>query len=211
MSHHFEQISKTQLFQEVNGDDTAAFCRGEKDGIDSMNEEKDRMFIMEICLHCADISNPYKPFKLCEKWALLIVEEFALQGDREKREGLEVSPMMDRSSIQLCNMQMGFIEFVVAPLIIAFINIFPPCYEMGVFMADNYCSWGEKRKLEIAADDKVAADLKETDCAKLDERMTKFREKLEFCDELRNRPSRGHKLEDVIDAARSLSVKSKPV
>jgi hypothetical protein len=32
--------------------------------------------------------------------------------------GLEVSPMCDRDAISLCNMQMGFIEFVVAPLII---------------------------------------------------------------------------------------------
>jgi hypothetical protein len=32
--------------------------------------------------------------------------------------GLEVSPMCDRDTISLCNMQMGFIEFVVAPLII---------------------------------------------------------------------------------------------
>ena len=39
-------------------------------------------------------------------------------GDREKREGLEVSPMMDRDLINLCNMQLGFIEFVVSPLIV---------------------------------------------------------------------------------------------
>jgi len=32
--------------------------------------------------------------------------------------GLEVSPMCDRAAVSLCNMQMGFIEFVVAPLII---------------------------------------------------------------------------------------------
>lgn len=47
-----------------------------------------------------------------------MVEEFCRQGDREKAEGLEVSPMCDRASVTLCNMQLGFIEFVVAPLII---------------------------------------------------------------------------------------------
>jgi hypothetical protein len=45
-------------------------------------------------------------------------QEFCLQGDKEKSMGLEVSPMCDRDAISLCNMQMGFIEFVVAPLII---------------------------------------------------------------------------------------------
>lgn len=46
-----------------------------------------------------------------------------VSGDREKREGLEVSPMMDRDLINLCNMQLGFIEFVVAPLIVGELSI----------------------------------------------------------------------------------------
>ena len=53
--------------------------------------------------------------------------------------------MMDRATIQLCNMQMGFVEFVVAPLIITFVKILPPLHEIGQTMADNYCSWAEKR------------------------------------------------------------------
>jgi hypothetical protein len=37
------------------------------------------MFIMELVLHCSDISNPYKPFDVCAKWADLVVEEFCQQ------------------------------------------------------------------------------------------------------------------------------------
>jgi hypothetical protein len=44
--------------------------------------------------------------------------------------GLEVSPMCDRDTISLCNMQMGFIEFVVAPLIIG---------ELGAAACDFGC------------------------------------------------------------------------
>ena len=73
---------------------------------------------MELILHCADISNPLKPFDVSLIWSDLVIEEFCQQGDQEKKLGLEISPMCDRSQIQLCNMQMGFIEFVVAPLII---------------------------------------------------------------------------------------------
>lgn len=94
------------------------YCNGLTTDVECFKEEKNRLFVMELVLHCADISNPYKPFELCEKWALLVVEEFCLQGDREKREGLAVSPMCDRELIVLCNMQMGFIEFVMAPLVI---------------------------------------------------------------------------------------------
>ncbi len=102
---------------EVNGDDIKKFCRGDKDNIDCFKEDNNRLYIMELLLHVADISNPYKPFPICHKWCLLVVEEFCLQGDREKSEKLEVSPMCDRDAIILANMQMGFIEFVVAPLI----------------------------------------------------------------------------------------------
>jgi len=179
MSHHFEQISKTQLFLEVNGEDIKEFCGGRKTDIESMKEEKNRLFIMELVLHCSDISNPYKPFAVCEAWALLVVEEFCLQGDREKKEGLTVSPMCDRDSIVLCNMQMGFIEFVVAPLIIAFVNIFPPLHEIGTNMQKNYQAWGERRKTEIVAEDKPGVD-KGEECRKLDERLGKFATRMSF-------------------------------
>ena len=29
---------------------------------------------MELILHCSDISNPFKPYDLCAKWADLVVE-----------------------------------------------------------------------------------------------------------------------------------------
>jgi hypothetical protein len=106
------------LFNEVNGEDCRAFCSGHKDDIDCFRDDKNRLFILELALHCSDISNPFKPFDICAHWADLVVEEFCLQGDRERSEGLEISPMCDRTAINLYNMQMGFIEFVVSPLII---------------------------------------------------------------------------------------------
>eukprot|EP01035_Chromulina_nebulosa_P023864 gene23864-30967_t len=110
MTHHFDQIHKTQLFNEMNGIDCRAYCTGEKDCIDCFHEDSNRIFIMEVIVHCSDISNPFKKFEICSTWAHLVIEEFCLQG-------LDISPMMDRESINLCNMQMGFIEFVVAPLV----------------------------------------------------------------------------------------------
>ena len=182
MSHHFEQISKVQLFLEVNGPDIKKFCVGEKDNIDCFSDDANRIFVMEILLHSSDISNPYKPFHICMAWADLVVEEFGRQGDREKAENLEVSPMMDRNLIVLCNMQMGFIEFVVTPLINAVVNTFPPLYEMSQNISNNYCMWGQKRQKEIMVDDKVAD--KAGEVAKLDERMGKFRDKQAFSKEL---------------------------
>ncbi len=59
--------------------------------------------------------------------------------------------MMDRATAVLCNMQMGFIEFAVAPLISTFVKIFPGLYEIVANMRDNFCAWGEKRKAEVSA------------------------------------------------------------
>jgi hypothetical protein len=188
MSHHFEQIKHATLFLEVNGEETKGFCKSELNTLTCLDDEKNRMLIMELVLHCSDISNPYKPFDICKNWASLIVIEFGLQGDKEKEAGVPISPMMDREQIVLCNMQMGFIEYVVAPLIIAFIEIFPSLHSIGTNMCINYASWGEMRRAEILGDAKVAD--KEGERAKLVERIDKFNAKMQMCETYRTWPVR---------------------
>ena len=83
---------------------------------------------------------------------------------------------------------MGFVEFVVAPLIITFVKILPPLHEIGQTMADNYCSWAEKRKLEIKVD--PAINNKDEEIGKLDNRMTAFKSKFEFLAALKAKPTR---------------------
>jgi hypothetical protein len=154
MSQHFEQINKMQLFNEIHGEDCRAFCFGEKknaaEGPDCFkNDDKNRLFILEMILHVSDISNPLKPFNICEQWAHLIAEEFSRQGDREKDEGLEISPMCDRATLNLFNMQMGFIEFVVSPLIIgkfrslSFLSLFIhiPNLFFSISLSVSFCQY----------------------------------------------------------------------
>ena len=178
MVHHFDQISRVQIFLEVNGQEIKSFLSGTSTEVPCLKEVNQRLFLMELFLHCADISNPYKPFEICKQWADLVVEEFHSQGDREKAEGLEVSPMMDRETTNMFNMQMGFIEFVVAPLVNGFISTFPPLYPAGEFMENNMLNWAELRKGEINADAKIVE--KEEEIKKLDDRMTKFKDKMAF-------------------------------
>jgi len=181
MAHHFDQVSKTQLFLEVNGEDVRGYCSGKKDEIECFAEDKNRVFIMELFLHCADISNPYKPFNICSRWADLVSQEFFSQGDKEKAGGMDISPMMDRNTSNLFNMQMGFIEFVVSPLINSVVNLFPPLKEAGENMLTNYLQWGEKRKEEIRTiDTTIPPEKKEEEVKKIDDRMMKFREKMSY-------------------------------
>ncbi len=126
---------------EVNGKDTKEFCRGDKNEIDCFKEEKNRLFIMELVLHCADISNPLKPFNVSLVWSDLVIEEFCRQGDQEVELGLEISPMCDRGQIHVCNMQMGFIEFVVAPLILGKLRCFHASRVELIFLSYYFTNW----------------------------------------------------------------------
>lgn len=50
------------------------------------------------------------------RWSLRVIEEFFAQGDREKEEGLPVTPLCDRLTTSLPASQINFLEFIVAPL-----------------------------------------------------------------------------------------------
>eukprot|EP00741_Cyanophora_paradoxa_P015443 tig00020892_g14906.t1 len=52
-----------------------------------------------------------RPFATHERWARRIVEEFGAQGDEERRLGLPVSPLCDRSE-SLARAQEGFLTFL---------------------------------------------------------------------------------------------------
>jgi len=185
MSHHFEQISKVNLFLEVHGTEIQPFTTGHTEEIPPVfHDGEQRLFMMELLLHCSDISNPYKPFEICRAWSDLVVSEFCAQGDREKKEGLEVSPMCDRDTLNLCNMQMGFIEFVVSPLILNLVKIFPLLHSIGTTMNNNMNSWAEMRRKEIDDSD---MDNKNEEKSKLQDRMNNFDKKFTFLTELKSK------------------------
>jgi hypothetical protein len=63
-------------------------------------------------IHLADLSNPTKPIDLYRGWNEKILEEYWRQGDKEKEQGLEVSPMCDRGNVTIEKSQIGFIDFI---------------------------------------------------------------------------------------------------
>jgi hypothetical protein len=76
---------------------------------------RNRWFVLEHIIHSADTSNPCKTTPKFIKWTDMVINEFIQQGEREKWEGLEVSPLCDKDTINVANAQMGFMEFVVVP------------------------------------------------------------------------------------------------
>merc|ERR1712232_1348201 len=114
-----------------------------------------RHFILDVFLHCADISNPIKPFEMCKKWAWRVIDEFFAQGDQEKQLKLDISPMCNRDSTNKPVMQFNFIDFVVAPIYFRFLEIFPPLEQCGVNLLLNQQHWLEMRVDEIENGDKT--------------------------------------------------------
>jgi GAF domain-containing protein len=80
-------------------------------------DPEDRLMMMQLVLHCADISNVSRPFELANKWCDVLCEEFFRQGDLEKTQGMEYSsPLNDREHLDKAKSQIGFYQFVCLPL-----------------------------------------------------------------------------------------------
>ncbi|CAL8088612.1 unnamed protein product [Orchesella dallaii] len=85
-------------------------------GVLLLDNYTDRIQVLQNMVHCADLSNPTKPLGLYRRWVDKIMEEFFCQGDREREQGLDISPMCDRHNATIEKSQVGFIDYIVHPL-----------------------------------------------------------------------------------------------
>ncbi|XP_027750485.1 high affinity cAMP-specific 3',5'-cyclic phosphodiesterase 7A isoform X5 [Empidonax traillii] len=75
-----------------------------------------RHFVLQMALKCADICNPCRTWELSKQWSEKVTEEFFHQGDIEKKYHLGVSPLCDRQTETIANIQIGFMTYLVEPL-----------------------------------------------------------------------------------------------
>lgn len=136
-SFHFNEVKALQMIHEVHDEDfrqtCARFIPGDdendwpgEDIIAIFGEKDTRDTIRNVLLHYADISNSMKPFSIARVWADLVLEEFFVQGDKLKELGLPVPALNDRAKTQRPTSQIGFIEFIVSPLVFTIVKIIPP-------------------------------------------------------------------------------------
>lgn len=109
--------------------------------LDFYKTEECQKLLKNTLLHFADISNPLKPWRLCKMWAEAIMEEFFTQGDKEKELGLAPMAMHDRETTNLPYAQIGFIDFCVGPMVIAFVNLLPPLHSCVIQLTSNAEGW----------------------------------------------------------------------
>lgn len=103
--------------------------------------EKDVTIILKSLMHAADISNPAKPWELSKKWSDLVIEEFFLQGDREKKEGLPVSMNCDRDITFQDELSLNFTDFIVAPFFFSLNRLMPKLNYICRILGDNRDKW----------------------------------------------------------------------
>ncbi|KAL4158107.1 hypothetical protein PRNP1_003886 [Phytophthora ramorum] len=107
MAKHFEDVA---LFK------TNILSAAMDEGAVLVKSVGDKKLLLKMILHTCDVSNPAKERETMLRWTDRVVEEFFVQGEMEKQLGLPVSPFMDRDTIVLKKMQVGFADFIVSPL-----------------------------------------------------------------------------------------------
>ncbi|XP_076355145.1 3',5'-cyclic-AMP phosphodiesterase 4C-like isoform X3 [Tachypleus tridentatus] len=85
-------------------------------GVVLLNNYTERIQVLQNMIHCSDLSSPTKPLEMYKKWVDLLMEEFYQQGDKEREQGLDISPMCDRHNATVEKSQVGFIDYIVHPL-----------------------------------------------------------------------------------------------
>jgi hypothetical protein len=115
MTHHFGAVGEFRTLTHKNGTEPGLWHAEEK-SIDAL-----RIMV----LHTADLANPAKGVALALEWSERILAEMFSQGDEEKKLGLPVSPLADRLTTDIPNMQCGFIDFIVQPSMAALNELMP--------------------------------------------------------------------------------------
>ncbi|CAG9315687.1 pde-4_1 [Blepharisma stoltei] len=121
MSKHFEEINRFENL--IKSQEIAS--------------EGGKSTMMELLMHFCDISNVFRPYEICRKWAELISQEFFLQGDQEKELGILLSPTCDRNNVIIPKAQLSFIANFIDPFLNPMKTVFPKFENLVVLLDKN--------------------------------------------------------------------------
>lgn len=146
---HFEMIKELQMLYHTNSDVFDLPKQGDQQQCSELLKHPgNQKLALQALLHAADISNPCKPWKICESWADLVLSEFFLQGDKEKEMGIPVQMLNNRETVNKPSSQVAFIEFFIYPFNTALVKIFPHLWEFSGNLFTNLQHWQAMRTPE---------------------------------------------------------------
>merc|ERR1712060_124567 len=118
------------------------------------------MGILNSLLHSADVGNPMKPWDMAHKLAYFCLDEFFSQGDMEKAAGIPVQMLNDRDKVNRPNSQIGFIEFVIAPMVCTMVQVFPQLDSLAERLGNNLEQWSRVWQEEFSPPADAVAKVK---------------------------------------------------
>ncbi|XP_071490119.1 high affinity cGMP-specific 3',5'-cyclic phosphodiesterase 9A-like [Diadema antillarum] len=116
-------------------------------------------YLRMVLIKCCDISNEVRPSDVSEPWVDCLLEEYFIQSDREKMEGLPVAAFMDRDKVTKPTAQVGFIKYVLIPMFEVVSKLFPQLDDSMVEPLRNALYRYEEQKLN---EDQLKEKLRES-------------------------------------------------
>lgn len=168
MTKHFEMVSKLDVVLELRGDGDSEVDKN------YFSSSDDRQLLVNLLLHASDISNPCKPWPICQKWTECVIQEFFEQGDLERSRNMTISVNMDRETTNRPLSQVNFIEIIVAPLWGNTARLLPPTNELLENLLNNRKQWGECCEADVLADPNKTEEQKKEEVAKIKKRTEAF-------------------------------------
>mmetsp|Transcript_2078 Transcript_2078/g.3190 ORF Transcript_2078/g.3190 Transcript_2078/m.3190 type:complete len:622 (+) Transcript_2078:128-1993(+) len=103
-------------------------------------------FLVDTCIHLGDLINSTHPdFSVVKKWGFRVIAEFKYQAALELKLGLPVSPSMTKleTNSDIAHSQLGFIDYVVYPLVAAACDLMPELNQLEINLAKNRQGWAD--------------------------------------------------------------------
>jgi len=108
---------------------------------ESPNLFDEQQEFMNFLIHSCDIGHSARPFDLSYKWTYCIMSEFWNQGDSEKKLGLKISFLCDRTTAEVPKNQIVFIKGIILPNFEVLVDLFPKLVQFKTNIEGNISSW----------------------------------------------------------------------
>lgn len=111
------------------------------------NSREDRTFLVEISMHTSDLSNPVQPWRNSSDWAIRVAKEFVIQYKKETELGLPQTPHFNLqgemvvSNPNIAKLNIGFVNYLVKPLWVTFVDFFPKWANRIDVLDKNILKW----------------------------------------------------------------------
>jgi len=137
ITQHSDMVKQLALLYQMNTESVEA----QNDDFYELLQTTHNQTVINMLLHCADVGNPMKPWHLCQKLSMLVMEEFFAQGDLEKLHGIPIGMLNDRTKVNMPNSQIGFIEYLIVPMVESVVHLFPALDVLAINLAQNMHNW----------------------------------------------------------------------